>query len=160
MEKFNLRVYGLLINDLGQILVSDEFRNKHAFTKFPGGGMEFGEGFKETLKREFQEELNIDVEVGDLFYFNEKFQVSAFNSKHQLISFYYFVDYTDWKNIEVNQHELPLKIEGEKHRWIDLKSLEIGEFTFPIDKIVVDQLIKTTSQWASQNTSDLDSHTH
>ncbi len=71
MEKFNLRVYGLLVNDLGQVLISDEYRNDYAFTKFPGGGMEFGEGFKQTLKREFQEELNIDVEVGDLFYFNE-----------------------------------------------------------------------------------------
>ena len=56
MEKFNLRVYGLLINDLGQVLISDEYRNDYAFTKFPGGGMEFGEGFKQTLKREFQEE--------------------------------------------------------------------------------------------------------
>ena len=140
MEKFNLRVYGLLINDLGQILVSDEFRHNHAFTKFPGGGMEFGEGFKQTLKREFQEELNIDVQVCDLFYFNENFQVSAFNSKHQLISFYYFVDSPNWKDIEVNQHELPLKIEGEKHRWIDLKSFEIEELTFPIDKIVGEKL--------------------
>ena len=55
---FNLRVYGLLINELNQVLISDENRNGFAFTKFPGGGMEFGEGFKETLIREFQEELN------------------------------------------------------------------------------------------------------
>lgn len=140
MEQFNLRVYGLLINDLGQILVSDEFRQNYSFTKFPGGGMEFGEGFKQTLKREFQEELNIEVEVGDLFYFNENFQVSAFNAKHQLLSFYYFVDYPNWESIEANKHEIPLLIDGEKHRWIDLKNLEIEELTFPIDKIVGEKL--------------------
>ena len=140
MEKFNLRVYGLLVNDLGQVLIFDEYRNDYAFTKFPGGGMEFGEGFKQTLKREFQEELNIDVEVGDLFYFNEFYQASAFNEKHQLISFYYFVDYPNWKSIETNKHELPLKEDGEKHCWIDLKNLNPEEFTFPIDKIVGEKL--------------------
>ncbi len=154
MEKFNLRVYGLLINDLGQILVSDEFRHNHAFTKFPGGGMEFGEGFKQTLSREFKEELNIEIEVGDLFYFNENYQVSAFNPKHQLISFYYFVDYPNWKDIEANKHKFPLVEDGEKYRWVNLKNLEIGEFTFPIDKIVAERLLKTIAQLALQNTSD------
>lgn len=140
MEKFNLRVYGLLLNEMGQILVSDEFRNAHAFTKFPGGGVEFGEGFKQALKREFQEELNSEVEVGDLFYFNENYQPSAFNPKHQLISFYYFVDFQNWKNIEANKHKFPLIEDGEKYRWVDLKNLKIEELTFPIDKIVGEKL--------------------
>ena len=43
-KKFNIRVYGLLINDRNEILVSDEFRMGVFMTKFPGGGLKFGEG--------------------------------------------------------------------------------------------------------------------
>ena len=110
---FNLRVYGLLINELNQVLISDENRNGFAFTKFPGGGMEFGEGFKETLVREFQEELNIEIEVNELFYFNEFFQVSKFNPKDQLFSFYYLVTYPNWQLIVTYQHKVPITKEGE-----------------------------------------------
>jgi mutator protein MutT len=137
---FNIRVYGLLINELNQVLISDECRNGYAFTKFPGGGMEFGEGFKDTLIREFQEELNIAIEVDELFYFNEFFQVSKFNPNDQLFSFYYLVNYPQWKSIETNQHEVPLTAEGEKHRWIPLKNLKKELFTFPIDQLVAEKL--------------------
>ena len=34
--------------------------------EFPGGKIEPGEGAKEALKREIREELNTDIEVGDL----------------------------------------------------------------------------------------------
>ena len=74
MKQFNIRVYGLLINDEQQILLSDEYRNGFAFTKFPGGGLVFGEGFSEALKREFLEEIGITIEVGELFYFNDFYQ--------------------------------------------------------------------------------------
>jgi 8-oxo-dGTP diphosphatase len=137
---FNIRVYGLLINELNQVLISDECRNGYAFTKFPGGGMEFGEGFKETLIREFQEELNIEIEVDELFYFNEFFQVSKFNPNDQLFSFYYLVNYPQWKSIVTDQHDVPLTMDGEKHRWIPLKNLKKELFTFPIDQLVAEKL--------------------
>lgn len=137
---FNIRVYGLLINELNQVLISDECRNGFSFTKFPGGGMEFGEGFKETLIREFQEELGIEIHVNELFYFNEFFQVSKFNPKDQLFSFYYKVSYDDWKSIITNQHDVPLKTEGEKHRWISLNELKKELFTFQIDQLVAEKL--------------------
>lgn len=137
---FNIRVYGLLINELNQVLISDECRNGFSFTKFPGGGMEFGEGFKETLIREFQEELGIEIHVNELFYFNEFFQVSKFNPKDQLFSFYYKVSYADWKSIITNQHDVPLKTDGEKHRWISVNELKKELFTFPIDQLVAEKL--------------------
>jgi 8-oxo-dGTP diphosphatase len=140
MKQFNIRVYGLLINELGAVLVSDERRHNISFTKFPGGGLEFGEGVKGALIREFQEELGIPVDVGDLFYGTDFFQVSAFNPDHQLISFYYKVHYTNWRNIEVDLHTVPLQTEGEKHRWIDLRVISAGLFTFPIDKLVAENL--------------------
>ena len=39
ITRFNVRVYGLLINEHQQILVPDEvFKNGGRATKFPGGG--------------------------------------------------------------------------------------------------------------------------
>jgi 8-oxo-dGTP pyrophosphatase MutT (NUDIX family) len=140
MQKFNIRIYGILINDLDQVLVSDEFRNGYAFTKFPGGGLEFGEGFVHALKREFYEELGIQIEVDELYYFNEFYQQSVFNPDHQVHSFYYRVRFDDWRSIESDLHEVPLTEEGEKHRWIDLSDLHEDLFTFPIDKIVAKRL--------------------
>ena len=141
MEKFNIRVYGILVNDLNQVLISDEYRSGFAFTKFPGGGVEIGEGLPNALKREFIEEIGIEVEVEKLFYFNDFYQASAFNPKHQILAFYYHVKYDQWREIETDQHEVPRTTEGEKHRWIDLDSLDIAMFTFPIDKIVCKHLM-------------------
>jgi ADP-ribose pyrophosphatase YjhB (NUDIX family) len=140
MPKFNLRIYGLLVNECRQVLVSDECRNGFSFTKFPGGGLEFGEGFKAALKREFQEELNLEIEVGELFYFNEFYQASAFNPTEQMVSFYYFVETVNWRSILTDQHVVPLTDEGEKHRWIPVSELDADDFTFPIDKIVANRL--------------------
>ena len=73
MNNFNIRVYGLLINDKNQILISDERRNDFSFTKFPGGGLEFGEGTIDCLKREFIEEMNLEIEVLSHFYTTDFF---------------------------------------------------------------------------------------
>ena len=140
MKSFNLRVYGLLINDRNEILISDERRNGHSFTKFPGGGLEFGEGLVEGLKREFQEELSIEIEVEELFYVNDFHQLSAFNDNHQLISFYYFVKYDSWSKISLTKYEIPLTSDGEKQRWIPIIELTEHDFTFPIDKIVLEKI--------------------
>lgn len=142
MFPFNIRVYGILINELGQVLLSDECRNGYAFTKFPGGGLEFGEGFKEALKREFQEELDLEIEAGELFYFNEFQQPSAFDARHQVHSFYYYVHTSDWRTVASGDHLVPLSEEGEKNRWIDVVELKEEIFTFPLDKLVAEKLRK------------------
>ena len=58
---FNIRVYGILINEKNQVLVADEYIRGGYYTKFPGGGLEFGEGTRDCLKREFKEEMNLKV---------------------------------------------------------------------------------------------------
>ena len=57
MNRFNIRVYGLLINEQKQVLVSDELIRGSYITKFPGGGLEFGEGTRNCLQREFMLKL-------------------------------------------------------------------------------------------------------
>src|SRR6478609_2076845 len=91
INRFNIRVYGLLVNAEGAVLLSRERIGDIEFTKLPGGGMEFGEGTHECLIREFKEELGIDIEVTEHFYTTDFFQQSAFRSADQLISIYYKV---------------------------------------------------------------------
>ena len=51
LSMFNIRVYGILINEQKQVLVSDEFIRGNYYTKFPGGGLELGEGTRDCLKK-------------------------------------------------------------------------------------------------------------
>ena len=139
-EKFNIRVYGLLVQN-DKILITDEIRFGRKMTKFPGGGLEFGEGTKEGLLREFQEELNVKIKVGDLFYINDFFQISSFNSNEQLLSIYYFVELISG---EINSTEIPFNFETNEpqcFRWVSLKEIMENDFTFPIDKEVVNKLM-------------------
>src|SRR5438105_10392546 len=87
----NLRVYGILFGENKKVLVSDEYIRGGYYTKFPGGGLEFGEGTRDCLKREFMEEMGLNVEVTDHIYTTDFFQLSAFNPSHQIISIYYLV---------------------------------------------------------------------
>ena len=76
---FNIRVYGVLINEKKQVLLSDEFIRGKYYTKFPGGGLESGEGTRDCLKREFKEEMDLEVQIEDHIYTTDYFQMSAFN---------------------------------------------------------------------------------
>ena len=140
MNTTNIRVYGIIINDKKQVLLSDELRFGNAFSKFPGGGLEWGEGTKDCLKRELHEELGLTAEIGDLFYVNDFAQLSAFRKNDQLFSFYFFVEQIDFNAIQTTNHDLPLTIEGEKFRWVDLTEINSDAVTFPIDKIVAEKL--------------------
>src|SRR3954469_530143 len=98
---FNIRVYGVLINKQRQVLVSDEYIRGSYFTKFPGGGLELGEGTRDCLRREFKEETGLDITVGDHIYTTDYFQQSAFNENDQIISIYYYVQAKDVSNLQV-----------------------------------------------------------
>jgi ADP-ribose pyrophosphatase YjhB (NUDIX family) len=122
-------------------LVSDENRFGHSFTKFPGGGLEWGEGLADGLKREIKEELGLDAAIGELLYVNDFFQKSAFRDNDQLISFYFKVDQIDCYKIPVSNHEIPLTEEGEKFRWVAIRNVDQSMFRFPIDKIVAEEIV-------------------
>lgn len=132
MKRFNVRVYGICINERNEVLLSDESHQEVSFTKFPGGGLEFGEGTRDCLKREFLEEFNLEIEVGELFYLTDFFQVSAFSEHDQVISIYYL--------IKADTNELDYLIANhlgaEKLHWVKLSELTEQSVTFPIDKLV------------------------
>jgi len=140
MKKFNIRVYGIIINEESEILVSDECRFSESFTKFPGGGIQWGEGLKECLKRELKEELEMESKIGELFYVTDFFQQSAFRSEDQLISFYYLVDSIDTANINVSISGDSSDNSEEVFRWVPLERISPELMTFPIDKHVAGML--------------------
>jgi ADP-ribose pyrophosphatase YjhB (NUDIX family) len=150
MFRFNVRVYGILINAERQVLVSDELIRGNYYTKFPGGGLEYGEGTRDCLRREFMEEMNLKVEVGEHLYTTDYFQVSAFNPDHQIISIYYLVKPLEEISVRLStaafdfdQQQMGTyqqNNETESFRFIDWENLSEESVTLPIDKIVVRML--------------------
>ena len=139
---FNVRVYGLLINDEGRLLLSDEEEYGVRFSKFPGVGLEYGEGLIEGLKREFQEECNVEIEVLDHFYTTDFFIKSAFDDS-QVISVYYFVKPKTELLLSFKELLFDFDMKGEilqAFRWKNINELEQDDVTFPADKKVVDLL--------------------
>lgn len=139
-HRFNLRVYALIINESNHILVSDECRFGHFFTKFPGGGIEANEGVLDALKRELQEELSAEMLDSSFFYFNDFEQVSAFDPSQQLVAFYYLVRLKEPEKIGTRNYSIPFQEETEKQRWVYIHELNEKDFTFPIDQIVLVKL--------------------
>jgi 8-oxo-dGTP diphosphatase len=150
ISMFNIRVYGILLNEKHQVLVSDEFIRGAYITKFPGGGLEFGEGTRECLQREFLEEMNLKVKITDHIYTTDFYQQSAFNAAHQIISVYYFTEALETitaplRNKPFDFDEQQLKMyndtgETETFRFIDWDDLSDQSVSLPIDKLVVNLL--------------------
>src|ERR1700744_4695389 len=147
---FNIRVYGILLGDNNDILVSDEYIRGHYYTKFPGGGLEFGEGTRDCLKREFKEEMDLAVEIGEHLYTTDFFQMSAFHPHHQIISIYYWVKALEpikpplrQKPFDVDEREMKIyaeRKETETFRFIEAAVFSEDSVTLPIDKVVAQMI--------------------
>jgi len=151
MPVFTIRVYGILINVMKQVLVSDEYIRGNYYTKFPGGGLEFGEGTRDCLKREFKEEMDLEVEIDEHLYTTDFFQISAFRPDQQIISIYYMATALEDikaplrdKLFDFDERQLAVyndKGETETFRFIDWHDFSPESVTLPIDKVAA-KLVK------------------
>ena len=145
MPRFTIRVYGLLIHD-GKVLVADEIIRKQHITKFPGGGLEYGEGTKECLVREIREEIGIEALGPEHFYTTDFFQRSSFHADEmQVMSIYYTFGVKDPGSVLVRERPFDFSnvTEGaEVFRWLDLSTAKEEDVSLPIDRVVLRMLLE------------------
>lgn len=135
MKPFNIRIYGLLV-EANQLLIIREPFAGMIIDKFPGGGLEYGEGTIECLKREFKEELNLEIQVERHFYTQDFFLQSRFDPEEQIFMVYYKVSTPDIQQLKVLDPEI------EKLIWIDLDEIRPEDLTLPTDQLVVKMLME------------------
>ena len=136
---FSIRVYALILNDHMQVLIPDEFQLGMKMTKFPGGGLNFGEGTIDCLNREMLEECNQEIEVIQHFYTTDFYQKALFWDDRQLLSIYYLARLKNPVMFKVSEKsfEFPDLVNGnQSFRWASVSQINPDDFTFPIDKHV------------------------
>lgn len=138
IKRFNIRVYGLVVNAMQEVLLCNETYKGHHFTKFPGGGLEYGEGIIDCLHREFKEELNVPIEVLGHFYTTDFFQPSAFLPSDQIISIYYRVKLLG----DITLGKTSYDTHSHDFFWLPAAQLNSSHVTLPIDKIVIQSFQK------------------
>lgn len=125
-----------MLIDKNRLLITKEaFIGDYIF-KFPGGGLEFGEGVFDCLIREFKEELNLDVEVVRHVFTQENFIQSAINPKEQVLMIYYQVKAKNIELLEVKTSVIKELI------WRDLKELKTEDLTMPTEQEAVQSLLE------------------
>jgi 8-oxo-dGTP diphosphatase len=140
ISQFNVRVYGLFINEKKEILLADEERFGMRMTKFPGGGMQFGEGTIDCLKREAIEEFGQEIEVISHFYTTDFFQQAMFFDDHQLISIYYRARFIQPERFKISNLPFDFKEQKEEilsFRYKKINEINEEELSFPIDRYVI-----------------------
>ncbi len=140
--RFNIRVYGLLIH-AGRLLVSDEVVQGVHVTKFPGGGLEPGEGTLDCLRREIQEEMGKEASGLHHFYTTDFFQPSAYRPEDQILSIYYTFHVEDPGSLGNGERARGSGAdEAQRFRWIPFDKARIDDVDLPIDRVVMELLIK------------------
>lgn len=65
MSHIRIRAAGILVHE-GQLLLVRHEKGGKAYWLLPGGGVDYGETVEAGLKREFREEVGLDIGVGRL----------------------------------------------------------------------------------------------
>jgi 8-oxo-dGTP diphosphatase len=144
MGTFTIRVYGIcLMND--KVLVTDEFIKGNYVTKFPGGGLEYGEGTRDCLKRELMEETGEEIEVLDHIYTTDFFLPSAFARDKQVLSIYYRFRFINTPVFPIKEKPFDfdeLVSDAQTFRWLPLSGLTKDDVTLPVDKMMVESILQ------------------
>ncbi|KRG12599.1 hypothetical protein ACA30_18475 [Virgibacillus soli] len=62
--------------------------DEESFYRFPGGTVEFGESTDKALRREFTEEYDLDIQVGDLKFVSEEYLTNGGKIQHRMTLIY------------------------------------------------------------------------
>jgi 8-oxo-dGTP diphosphatase len=129
--------------------LSDEYVMDMYMTKFPGGGLEYGEGPPDCLIRECHEEMDRKIRIKNHFYTTDFFQPTRFFAKTQLIGIYYEFELPKNKPLPASNKKFDFKSKengAQSFRWVPFTSLRPEELTFPIDHKVAEMIIQNHQQ--------------
>jgi 8-oxo-dGTP diphosphatase len=117
-------VVGVIINNQNEVLISLRHPNKDegGFWEFPGGKREPNEAIESALKREFREELNINVLVSSPLMLIKH----AYANKKVLLDVWMIIDFEG----------KPEGAEGQLIEWRPLKLLKYEDFPNANEKII------------------------
>ncbi|ASE60856.1 NUDIX hydrolase [Chryseobacterium indologenes] len=131
-NNFNIRTYACVIKNNSVLALFEKFMG-NTVLKFPGGGLEFGEGLLDCLHREFDEELNVKIKILEHLYTQDHIITSHFKDGRQLLSIYYVAKI-------MNEENLRIKDEGiEKAEWLPINIIK-NPFSLIADQIAFDKL--------------------
>ncbi len=136
---FNVRVYSFLEKDNKILLLKEPFQG-NIVTKLPGGGLEFGEGTRECLVREFKEELNLKVEVKEHIYTLDYFYPSKIKPQKQFLLVYYKVEAKDFSSLNIMVPEIQELI------WVDKSKITTNDLSLDSDKTALRYYLKNKGQ--------------
>ncbi len=91
--RFNYRSVGVILTE-NQVLIHKLKSDR--FWALPGGRVEFNEPASETIKREMQEELGIDICVERLLWVVENFYEYKGKSTHEIALYFLIAASSDW----------------------------------------------------------------
>ncbi|SEF33827.1 ADP-ribose pyrophosphatase YjhB, NUDIX family [Amycolatopsis pretoriensis] len=114
-----------LLRRQGQILVfegRDDVKGETYYRPL-GGGIEFGEHSKDTLQREFREELDAEVKVGELRGVLENVFAWRGNPGHE-IAFVYEAEFVD--SALYAKDQMKILDDPATARWVDLTDFMDG----------------------------------
>ena len=132
MIKFNARCYALIRSNQNRVLVMMERWQGVDLNKFPGGGLELGEGLLECIYREIGEEFQKSEHLNySHLYTPTNCFASRFKPNEQLLLNYF-------SSKELANEELWTLIPGDKNllgmKWLELKSENASWFTLQSDR--------------------------
>jgi len=142
-KRFVIRVYGLILNSRQEVLIAEEYHYNTFMRKFPGGGLEFGEGPVACLRRELAEELHVELDLEDCTHLHttDFYAPSAFNPSLQVVGIYYLINAKPELEAQFREeYLLPAENGIEQFRWVKISELKADDITFPTDRQALEKL--------------------